>query len=111
MHTTQTGDEALIARLQERVRKLEETVAKHGQASSSARREVELSDSSVESELSEDEHVFNRLQVSRRTRGMPHCLAAMRLIISSPRRHRETLLTRSLTGRRENIGTTVRHQS
>lgn len=56
---------ALVIELQARVKHLESALAGQNQATTSTRSEAGRSDSSDETELSEDEHVFNRLQVSR----------------------------------------------
>ena len=52
-----------MIKLQERVRRLESLIKNQSQGINSARSEALDSGSADDSEVSEDEHVFNRLQV------------------------------------------------
>lgn len=65
--------QALVIKLQARVKHLESALAEQNQATTSTRCEAGRSDSSGESELSEDEHIFNRLHVSCAGHDNPSC--------------------------------------
>ena len=66
-----------MIKLQERVRRLESLIKNQSQGINSARSEALDSGSADDSEVSEDEHVFNRLQVSRERNDNLSCLSVI----------------------------------